>query len=100
MFLFDKIVRIINRNSYTNGKRAASYCGRGLAVPVSRNEIAMLTAAELERVHRLMQRPEYDPVKGAFEWFVGDSGGSALMRQYEGISGGTRVFKAQRGDAH
>lgn len=37
-------------------------------------------------------------VTGKFEWYVGDSGGSRLMKQYEGISGGTRVFQAAHGN--
>jgi hypothetical protein len=103
VFLFDKTVKIVNRDTYTSGKKAASYCGRRLAEPVdvngtpSRSEIRMLEAAELAALKPHGGRG-YDPVRGNFEWFVGDSGGSNLMKQLEGISGGYRVFQAQHGN--
>lgn len=100
MFLFNKTVKIINRGTYTSGKRAASYCGRLLAEFVSAGEIRMLEAAELALLKQQMKSSyrEYDPVTGKFTWLVADSGGSSLMKQYTGISGGTRVLQASHGN--
>lgn len=97
---FAKFVKIVNRGSYTSAKKAYGYCVRGLAAPVAMDgiisEIRMLEAAELA-MHRSSRR-EYDAVSGKFEWFVGDSGGSRLMKEYEGISGGYRVYQAEHCD--
>lgn len=98
-------VKILNRDKYTNPKRAEQFVLRGLAEVVTTTEtgliteIRMLEGADLEAAKRVlkMSRPEYDPVKGKFEWFVGDSGGSQLMLQYEGVSGGMRVYQAVHG---
>ena len=102
MFLFNKTVSIINRGTYTSGKKAASYCGRAIAEPVlvdgvpSRSQIRMLEKAELETLRPTSRG--YDPVSGRFEWVVADSGGSRLMQQLEGISGGYRVLQAVHGN--
>lgn len=100
-----QFVKIVNRGSYTNSEKAMRYVERGFAAVVSASdtgivrEIRMLEESELAIVRsslRARQR-DIDPVRGSFEWFVGDSGGSKLMKQYEGISGGTRVFQATHG---
>ena len=101
-------VTIVNRGTYTNQRKALKYIARGLASVVSCSdngqitEIHMLEAAELAMSRsynkRCHPRTEIDPVTGAFSWMVADSGGSKLMKQYEGISGGTRVLQASHGD--
>lgn len=102
MFLqFAKFVKIVNRDSYTSAKKAFGYCERMLAAPIQETgiitEIRMLETSELAML-RSHSRSERDPVSGHFEWRVGDSGGSKLMKAYEGISGGHRVFQAHRGE--
>jgi hypothetical protein len=96
-------VRIVNRpGKYTNMKRADYYVRRGLArvtyMSLSRRiiEIAMLDAAELAVVRSQLtqERREKEP---KYAWYVGESGGSKLMRDYEGIGGGTRLWNADCG---
>lgn len=96
-------VKIVNRNNgYTNQRKAISYVQRRLAAVVASTdtglilEIRMLETAELAvlRSSNKSRRRAIDQVTGKFEWFVGDSGGSQLMLEYEGISGGSRVYKA------
>jgi hypothetical protein len=106
-------VKIINRNTYTNQYKAALYVGRGLAEVVTEGldgaptEIRMLEAAELSLLRtaiRLANEKILDPVRGSFEWFVGDCGGSKTVKECSGrgtkagVSGGYRVLKAQRGE--
>ena len=107
-----KFVRITNRkdgNAYTTQRKAVKYIARGLAKCLSAtetgiiNEIAMLETAELSIARSTIKRMSMksgvlDSVTGKFEWFVGDSGGSSLMKQYEGISGGHRVYQATHGN--
>jgi hypothetical protein len=99
VFSFDRTVTITNRGTFTSGRKAASYCGRGLAEFVSSGQIRMLESAELEviRSGRHIELADRDPVDGKFHWYVGDSGGSRLMKQLTGISGGVRVYKAAHG---
>lgn len=94
-------MKIVNRdNGYTNVNKSKFYLGRKLAALVSGTldrpiEIRMLDAAELAVVRSEIRRNERDPVTGSFEWYVGDSGGSQLVKSYTGLSGGMRVFKAE-----
>ena len=96
-----KYVRIVNRSTYTNPRKAMKYVSRGLASIVSATddghitEIRMLESAELalaRSANRLLVE-EYDPVTGKFHLYVGDSGGSQMMKMYDGISGGYRVWQ-------
>jgi hypothetical protein len=105
-----KFVIIVNRGTpespkYTNPKKALAYVARGLAAVEACSDnghlthIRMLEAAELAATKSALRRySERDPVTGNFVWMVGDSGGSRLMKQYEGISGGTRVLMAEHGN--
>lgn len=103
-----RFVQITNRKdgkAYTSQKRALLFVSRGMAAVVTATDtgqithIRMLEAAELAVTKTLMRSTRVtDPVTGKFEWFVGDSGGSRLMRQYEGVSGGHRVFQATHGN--
>jgi len=100
VFLFDKIVRISNRGQYTSGKRAASYCGRALAIQISRSEIQMLEAAELmlirqERRHSRSQRTPEDLTQ--VHWYVGESGGSPFVRDLSGFAAGIRLWQGETG---
>lgn len=102
-----KFVRIVNRKdgeARTNRKRALNFVSRGMAAVVSCTdtgvilEIRMLEEAELAVVRSMLRKySERDPVTGNFSWFVGDSGGSRLMKRYEGVSGGYRVYQATHG---
>lgn len=67
-------------------------------------EIRMLEPAELDAVRRRIRNASDDrEVVGHFVWYVGDSGGSAIMKTLSargtksGVSGGYRVFKASHG---
>jgi hypothetical protein len=107
VFLFSPTVRIINRNTYTSGKKAAFYCGKAnpIAEFVSPNEIRMLENAEMDAIRISIARDSDDrQVPGVFAWHVGDSGGSKIMKDgtargtRQGQSGGYRVLKATHGD--
>lgn len=97
-----QFVRIENRNSYTSVRKAADYIRRGLATTIDGDplRINMLDAAALLTLRSAMRadKRDYDPVTGAFAWYVGDSGGSQMMRDYQGVSGGTRVYQANHKD--
>ncbi len=107
VFLFSPTVRIINRNTYTSGKKAAFYCGKAnpIAEFVSPNEIRMLENAEMDAIRISIARDSDDrQVPGVFAWHVGDSGGSKIMKDgtargtRQGQSGGYRVLKASHGE--
>lgn len=99
-------VRIENRQTYTNLNRANDYIRRGLARVVESSSngtpqiIHMLDTSELSRLRSEMKqtRANYDSVDGGFNWFVAYSGGSSMMRQYQGVSGGFRVYQATHKD--
>lgn len=100
MFLFNPTVRIVNRNTYTSGKKAAFYCGKAnpIAEFISVSEIRMLENAEMDAIRISLSRENSDRiVPGAFAWYVGDSGGSTLMKDATGYSGGTRLWNASHG---
>ena len=100
-----QFVTIVNRGSYTNPRKALKYVSRGLAAVVACTDngqitqIRMLEAAELAMTRSILKQYKvFDPVTGSFTWAVGDSGGSKLMKAYEGISGGHRVLQASHGE--
>jgi hypothetical protein len=103
VFLFDQIVRIINRpGKYTSGKRAASYCGRELAMYVSRSEIRMLEESELMLLRQatLAARVNNSSTaddSGKCNWYVGESGGSQYVRDLSGFANGWRLWNADCG---
>lgn len=95
-------VKIVNRDGkYTNERKAHLYVARGFAAIVKATEsgrlleIRMLEAAEIALVQSGLKssRRAIDNIEGVFEPFVGDSGGSQLMKHYEGTTGGHRVWQ-------
>jgi hypothetical protein len=86
-------IAIVNRGTRTSGKKAASYCARGLAEQLSPDSIRMLEPAEIALLQSEIKyrRGLQDP---KFAWHVGTSGGSKLMHELEGVSGGVRLWKA------
>ena len=44
----------------------------------------------------MMRSAERDVSGDRYSWYVGDSGGSAMMKELHGISGGTRMHMAER----
>ena len=89
---FERVIRIINRNTYTSVKKARDYCRRGLAEAVTAGEIRMLEEAELS----MMRSAERDVSGDRYSWYVGDSGGSPMMKELHGVSVGIRMHKADR----
>lgn len=86
----------IEGGTYTSLKSALKYVRRGRAIILNRDGEDILV---FTREINFFNQPEVgDCVDGKFTWLVADSGGSSLMKQYTGISGGTRVLQASHGN--
>ena len=89
----------IEGGSYTSLNSAMKHVSRGKAVIINRGDEDILVFNKDIR-HFNVPPQTGDLVTGNFEWMVRDSGGSSLMKAYEGISGGTRVLQASHGSGH
>lgn len=105
-------VKITNRGAaYTSTERALHFVNRQMAEEfvvcvLTRRvlEIRMFETSELAAIRaRVRTACEQRAVPGKFTWYVGDSGGSKIMKDGSGyrsrnaVSGGYRVLKAEHG---
>jgi hypothetical protein len=97
-------VKILNSDRpYTSQRKASFYVKSGRAIwEDARTRMAIWFLPEGQLIATMH---EDRAVSGSFAWYVGDSGGSSLMKAgtargtKAGVSGGYRVLKAQHGDA-